>query len=422
MGRKTVIRSLPALKTFFPRFKGFAPDQHQIASLAELLRKPARALQRDAPHPFYAMREVARFFAMPLSSVAQVYQRLAAEGLLTRIHGAMTLVAGRRLRARADVRAVVGVPVWWDGFAILQEWPPFHAGLEAALWRYNVLTNFIFFKHDQQMDPSFAERLLAHKLDFVIWPVPPAGALHTMQLLTDAGVRLIVLGDGTWTFPGQQYLLSWDQGLADGIDAWKKAGIASVVISRPPPDSGLNRVHSSHDALLLQQTLTLKRIPHSFSEPSDADLARYVQQLIRKPDAAAAIPLSGTGQAAGEVGVIIVNYFWIAKLLRQALPAMIQLMKTRRVMLSRIPANVVNIRFGDAQADLISMDWQGVVRRVAKDLAAQRSFQLNTPLVFAAQWAPQVKLSQFASEIHSEESVQKECRIGHEASAEGAWR
>lgn len=381
MARKTVARTLLPLARLFPRFRGFHPSDHQLASLQRMLRQAIRRVQRNQPHAFYSMREVSEFFGVPLSNVALAYKKLAEEGLLTQVRGSMTLVAGRKQQSRTSVRAVVGVPIWVDGFAIVQDLPPFHPAIEDELWRYNILCHFIFYRHSEQADPSFAERLLAHQLDAVVWFVPPVNAIPCMRLIQDNGVRQIVIGDKTRIFPSHQYFLDWDDALHRGIQHWKQEKIASVVISRPPVNSNLTTMFPSHDLFTLQQALNQKRLPYTVSDFRQRDFGEHVADLIREPN----------------VGIIFVNYYWIATLLSFAQKEMIQLFQKRRVLLTRVPTNLPAITQQDVALDLIHLDWQTIVRRVAKDLATQRHVPIHKPVTFPARWQPRVRPSQLGA-------------------------
>lgn len=378
MARKTVPRALPPLARLFPRFRGFGPADHQLASLQQMLRQAIRRVRRNQPHAFYSMREVSEFFGVPLSNVALAYKKLAGEGLLTQVRGSMTLVASRKMRPRIAVRAVVGVPIWVDGFVIMQDLPAFHPTLEDELWRYNVLTHFIFYKHMEQADPSFTERLLAHKWDYLIWFTPPSNAVQTMETVRDNGVHLVVVGDKTRRFPNQQYVLDWDDALSKGVDAWKRDGISSVVISRPPLRSCLNIYFAFHDLAILQRALTGKQLPHRFHDFDIDDFRGYVSDLIRGP----------------EVGVIFVNHFWIATLLSYAPVEMLELFQKRRVMLTRVPPNLPADPPRNVLVDIVALDWRNVVRRVAKDVATQKRGEIRKPVTFAAEWTPRASLNQ----------------------------
>jgi len=345
-----------------------------------MLRQAIRRVRRNQPHPFYSMREVSEFFGAPLSNVALTYKKLAEEGLLTQMRGSMTLVASRKMRPKTAVRAVVGVPIWVDGFVIMQDLPPFHPILEDELWRYNILTHFIFYKHMEQADPAFADRLLAHQLDWLIWFTPPVNVGQIMETVRDSGVRLVVVGDKNRPFPNQQYVLDWDNSLDHGVDAWTRDGISSVVISRPPLRSCLN-IHSAfHDLAVLQRALTSKRLAYRFREFEIDDFRRYVSDLICGPEA----------------GVIFVNHFWIATLLSFAPAEMMELFQKRRVMLTRLPPNLPADPPRNVLVDVVHLDWQSVVRRVAKDVATQKRWDSKKPVTFAASWMPRVRPSQLA--------------------------
>ena len=55
--------------------------------MLELLRGIAIASQREEPQGFYPLREVARHFTVPLSTVSRVYGELEEEGILASVRG-----------------------------------------------------------------------------------------------------------------------------------------------------------------------------------------------------------------------------------------------------------------------------------------------------------------------------------------------
>jgi len=61
MARKPIQRSLLPLATQVQGFKGLTSRDHKRHTLCEMLRQIAIRNRRRRPHPFYSMREVAKF-------------------------------------------------------------------------------------------------------------------------------------------------------------------------------------------------------------------------------------------------------------------------------------------------------------------------------------------------------------------------
>ncbi|MBA3847876.1 MAG: GntR family transcriptional regulator, partial [Planctomycetes bacterium] len=98
MARKEVHRDVPPLARLFVGHSGFPDAANRSALVLAALRSAALRVRRSQPRPFYAMREVAAFFAVPLPTVARAYRALEDEGLLSRLRSSMTVVRPRRVR------------------------------------------------------------------------------------------------------------------------------------------------------------------------------------------------------------------------------------------------------------------------------------------------------------------------------------
>ena len=247
MTRKPVTRSLPALRSLHPRFSGFDPAGNSRDALTQHLRRTIARVRLDTSHPFYSIRQVAGFFGVSLKTVAGAYEKLEAEGLLTRLRGSHTLVQGRVLQPRHPVRGVVGVPIYLQPLVIGTDWRFFIMRLEEELRRYHFVTDFIFYRTGENED--LAERLLEHKLDMVLWYVPTQAHVQTMLRLRDGGIRLVVLSDGKGQFPCEQYFLNLAQALRDGISDWRARGVDSITILRS------TRHPSAHAFGIMEQVL-----------------------------------------------------------------------------------------------------------------------------------------------------------------------
>ena len=90
MARKKMLQGLPPL----PTRRRSKAKEHKGAQLLELLQGIAIASQREEPQGFYPLREVARHFTVPISTVSRVYGELEEEGILASIRGSKTLLQG----------------------------------------------------------------------------------------------------------------------------------------------------------------------------------------------------------------------------------------------------------------------------------------------------------------------------------------
>src|ERR1019366_7091005 len=200
-----------------PRFHGFRATEHNLAALTHLLRRTVDRVRAAETRHFYSQWEVARFFGVSRRTAQLAYKQLEREGLLTCVRGSATHLHGRKPQPRYPPRAVVGLPAWLRGFYSFPDWRRFHIALEEQLRRHNFVADFAFYHGAEVGLPAFAERLLAHHLDVVIWLYPTPGFLQNLHLLADRGVRVIGIADTPQLFPFQQYLLGNERAYARAI-------------------------------------------------------------------------------------------------------------------------------------------------------------------------------------------------------------
>src|SRR6187551_140653 len=94
-GRKPIPRSLPPLAEVCQNFTGFAKGEHRSDRVYKILLALIQRYRQGVPRPFYAMREVAAFFKVSLTSAYLIYQRLHREGAVTLMRSSQTMIVPR---------------------------------------------------------------------------------------------------------------------------------------------------------------------------------------------------------------------------------------------------------------------------------------------------------------------------------------
>jgi len=143
MARKKFIRRLVPLPAR-PFFKSIE-NENRSARLLEVLRKNALQNQREEPQIFYSVRDVARHFSLPLSTVGRVYGRLKEEGILVGVPGSKTLLQGRRSGRHLSVLGVVGMPASVTSFVTVQDYRMFFIRTRRELRARGFAVATIFF-------------------------------------------------------------------------------------------------------------------------------------------------------------------------------------------------------------------------------------------------------------------------------------
>lgn len=377
MARKPVIRHLPPLKTLYPRFRGIGEKENKSAVVLEELRRVVEKVRPAQTAPFYSMREVGRFFGLSLKSVAQVYEKLQAEGLLTVVRGSQSLIMGRKLQPRHPIRGVVGVPIYLPAVVIGNDWRALMIALEEELRRHHLVCDFIFYRAHEQFSDNFTQRLLEHELDIVFWYCPAAANASVMQFLLDGGIRLVVVSDGKGHFPREQYFLDLGDALAEGIAAWRRDGIARATILHSPQHP------SAHAHRLATRSLELHSMPHHLLAAADADIPRHIRDLTRRTDE----------------GVILLSHLWYESLCNTFPQPMEELFCRCRVFL--VQGAVYHPAFQGKQipADTIAVPSADIARRVARDIAQQRTETDERLFVFHSRWQPRINLGAVTREL-----------------------
>jgi len=233
MSRQKVNRVLPPIQQVLPDFRGLPTDQSHKQYLVEQLRGIAKKLRKDKAQVFYSMRDLSRFFKAPLRTIALVYAMLEKEGMLSRIRGSQTLLTGKKNNLRFPVRGVVGIPIWLKMMVLSSFTRKVNMKLEEELRQRGYVADLIFHNtKEEEALPGFAERLLQHQLDFVVWQNPSPQSYQNLLSLRDSGIRVIVVQttNARTDLPAVIYVQDWEPAHYELGRHWKELGINRVVI------------------------------------------------------------------------------------------------------------------------------------------------------------------------------------------------
>lgn len=274
MARKQVERTLPPIDSFFDSFRGFDPKASRQTALLKELRGAAKKLRSKNTRPFYAMRDVAKHFGVPLRTVAIAYEELELEGLLNRIRGSKTMLVGKTESPRKPVRALIGIPLWLHAIVVSPYSRLLHWELEDRLRHCGFVADIIFFRGDEVSKPEFADRLLQHNLDYIIWHTPHPSASQVILSLKDSGVRQIIIqpADNPISLALPTYFQDWQTAYKLMAADWHKHGIKTVLLFEPvyvPSQKAMK----SFDATLRAAGLEVKTVKGTAAGLRDAALA-----------------------------------------------------------------------------------------------------------------------------------------------------
>ncbi|MGE9290007.1 MAG: hypothetical protein ACQKBT_03395 [Puniceicoccales bacterium] len=235
MARKEVERSLPDLDTLFGAFPGFNPKVSRQATLARELRRAAESLRKEDACPFYAMRAIGEYFNVPIRTVSMAYEELELEGILNRIRGSKTMLAGRTQSPRKPVRALIGIPVWFHALIVSPYCRNLNWELEERLRSYGYVADIIFFRGNEINRPEFTDRLLKHNLDYVIWHTPHPKISQVLLSLKDNGVHQVIVQptDNPISLELPTYFQNWQSAYVEMATNWYRNGIRKVLVPEP---------------------------------------------------------------------------------------------------------------------------------------------------------------------------------------------
>jgi hypothetical protein len=374
MARKKVPRALPQL----PSRRQLAGAPYKTERLVEILRDVAIKNQGEQPRAFYALREVAKSYRLPLSTVARAYRRLEQEGLLTRVRGSRTLLQGLRYDHRFGIRGLVGLPASLSAFVTVQAYRMFFIKIRRELRLRGFATAMVFVEKDEARSPVLSERLKSYEVDTVLWFQPPREAAKSALWLTDFGIRVIGIAHEDFPTIPCRYYVRRDQAIAKLLTAWKEGNsIDRVTLAQPEQERSSVVDEAVRNALEdLSITSTVARFNGQRSET-------FLRAL----------------QKAKTGGIIFSSARLASKLCFRAPNAVSDLLQSQRVAFLNGPVSMPFMEVPDVHVDLVVVDWQRVAEQIVNELITQESFQSMGPTNFEAETKLRVPLSEFAQAI-----------------------
>ncbi len=165
-------------------------------ALLTLLRRVARAGRSNQPQPFYSIRKVATRFCVSPTTVARIFDRLKAEGLLQSAWGSKTTLQALNLDRQLRMRGLIALLVPITSFGE-QDGRTFVASLSSELWKLGFASRLWLYAATEPESLSCLEGLIREKPDAIVWfgPSQPVAALA--NLLLDSGIRVVRIPTGS---------------------------------------------------------------------------------------------------------------------------------------------------------------------------------------------------------------------------------
>jgi len=374
MPRTKVSRDLGPL----PRRSALNVARHKTDGLLQILRSLAIKNQREQPRVFYSVREVAKQFRVPVSTVAKIYRDMEQEGLLSRVRGSKTILNGLRYNRRLSVRAFVGLPALLSNFITIQDYRTFFICIRRELWLRGFATTMVFFRPDEAVDGSLSDRLRTYDVDTVIWLSPFRSAKESLLRLSDMGIRVVGISQiGTPITPSRYYV--WKERAVETLlRDWKdRNSVRRITVV----DSKDYRSPVTEEILRLAlDGLGIESVIRTFKDEAShaflRDLCRIKTHGIIFPSSALASMFSFRSP-----------------------DGLADLLRAQRVAFIDGPIDMAYAKVPDAPVDLVTVDWQTVAESIVNDLITLEAFDRNRHTTFEAQAQLRVPLSSFSEAI-----------------------
>jgi len=189
--------------------------------LFKTLRELALREQTDAPQLFLSLRHAAQQFDVPVSAMADVYRRLADEGILSTVRSSRTILRGRGDSRHLNVRGVIAMPVSGPRLHTLRDYREAFVSLSQELHAHGFFV-VPFYSEERALDPGIVVRRAKEEgVDLVIGLLPEGKDRETNLRLRDLGIRFIGLNIGGISDGFSRYEVRRQQAILAILNRWR---------------------------------------------------------------------------------------------------------------------------------------------------------------------------------------------------------
>jgi len=335
-----------------------AAAEEKIALILQLLRKTAQNSRNEMAQPFYSIRAVANHFAVPVTTVSRIYDRLKDEGLLASVWGSKTFLEPTQIDEQLHFRAVVALPASIQSFCTISTYRTFFLNIHDVLWRLGFAARLVFYEDCDAEESTFADLLLNHKIDIVIWFLPSPKSRNTRERLVDRGILVITVVDSLTSCSEPCYYLSRQCALREGLTEWRKDGITSVIVVRQDSrkfDNRLGTIEASLREVAMPYTIA------NIDPRAPRDLLRALRPRRHRAIvfASSEFLIHFAFQDSERFGTFFER--------------------------SCVLEKPIDFQFC-APRDVIEFDWRVAAKRIAHDLLSPTRPPKQSPVIFEAKW------------------------------------
>ncbi|MGE9289517.1 MAG: hypothetical protein ACQKBT_00920, partial [Puniceicoccales bacterium] len=236
---------LPDFEIALPSFERLEPGIPKVPQVANLLQRIIEEHRTEKNQTFYSTRDIARFFSISQNSASLALKQLETEGLVQRIRGSHTLLLGKKIVSRANIRAVAGLMLWVFSLRFSELHGELARLLGESLWARNIALEIIPHYDIGDARPDLNDSLRKHALDFTIWPFPFNHHREHFEHLKDRGVRSLVIGvHGAPGFAKAQIQVDFLTAYQEVLTYWREHhSIERVIVIEAREFTPRRRIH-----------------------------------------------------------------------------------------------------------------------------------------------------------------------------------
>ena len=351
-------------------------DIKDAAKLLDIIRGIALKNRGQKTQVFYPIRDVARHFGVPISTVGRIYKQLEGEGVLASVRGSKTLLQGLSFGRQLNVRGFVAMPTFTPHFVTLQDYRTFFIRTRRELRARGFAVATIFFDRNDLHPTRLVSRIDKYEADTILWHQPDRTAKETLARLKDSGVQVLGISDRGFPAIRCRYEVQREPAIAAILREWRsQCGIRAVVAVRGVEPSAAKEE-------LLKSLFEEENLQYQFISVGEKLREDFLDSLPREKKTGIVFPSMAASMCAF-----------------RAPAAFARLMSKVRVALTGGPVSIPFAEVPDVAADLVVVDWQLVAERIVGDLINRKAFDYRETTVFEAKAHLRAPLKQYAQSL-----------------------
>ena len=371
MARKKLVRRLPPL----PAGPTFKAKDHKSARILEILRGIAVKNQTEEPQTFYSVRQVARRFRVPISTIARTYSELEDEGILTSVRGSKTLLQGLSAGRHFSVLGFIGMPAAVSSFVTLQDYRLFFVRTRRELRSRGFAVAMVLFDSPDIESRQLEKRIIKYEFDTILWYRPDTAARKIFDRLKDLGVRVIGISDHAISPIRCRYEIRRESAITAILHDWHAKGkIKSVVVVRG--------MKASANDETLERLLEEEGLDFEFANVEMQRVDIFIESLCGSHTKGIILPSSAASMLAF-----------------RAPEGLMKVMNHCRMAFTGGPASIPFAQVLNVRADMVIVDWQLIAERIVNELISKKAFDRTETTVFEAQAHLRAPINQYAQRL-----------------------